>query len=205
MAVNVNNSYVGNLPMDGGVFFRAPLGTPLPKTASEKLNEAFADHGAVAEDGFTVTPERSTTTIKMFGGGDFRDVQTEYTQTVSITLLEDDNIDVIKTTLGEKNVLENTNEAGGVTKTIYHTEQPLPISSFVLKSVDGEKTKTYVLQKARVSTVEKTADVHSDVTRTTLTLKVFKTDIPEYEGAYVVELREDNTLVGANDPEEPGA
>jgi hypothetical protein len=30
MAVNVKNAFVGRPPMDGGVFFRAPLGTEAP-------------------------------------------------------------------------------------------------------------------------------------------------------------------------------
>ena len=62
MAVNVNNAFVGAPPIDGGVYFNAPLGTKLPKKANEALDPAFKDHGAVGEDGISVTPTRESTT-----------------------------------------------------------------------------------------------------------------------------------------------
>lgn len=40
MAVNVKNAFVGSPAIDGGVFFRAPLGTALPTDAKSKLDEA---------------------------------------------------------------------------------------------------------------------------------------------------------------------
>ena len=40
MAVNINNAFVGAPPIDGGVYFNAPLGTKLPTSATEKLDEA---------------------------------------------------------------------------------------------------------------------------------------------------------------------
>ena len=99
MAVNALNAFVANPPIDGGVYFNAPLGTKLPKTAIEALDPAFKDHGAVAEDGFNVSPKRETTTEKMMGGGDFIDIQTSYTEEVEITFMEDDNENVINSCL----------------------------------------------------------------------------------------------------------
>lgn len=115
MAINIQNAFVANPPIDGGVYFNAPVGTPLPKTATEALNSAFVDHGAVGEDGFNNTPNRETSTEKMFGGDDWVDLQTSYTETVTITLLEDDNEHVLKSCFGDANVIEKqppTNTAG---------------------------------------------------------------------------------------------
>ena len=81
MAINIQNAFVATPPIDGGVYFNAPVGTPLPKTATEPLNPAFVDHGAVGEDGFNNTPTRETSTEKMFGGDDWVDLQTSYTET----------------------------------------------------------------------------------------------------------------------------
>ena len=193
MTVNVNNSFVGTAP-DGGVLFAAPTGTALPETANADLDEAFEDHGAIAEDGVTVTPERSTTDVKSLGGKDFRTVQTEYSETITLSLLEDDNDAVIKTVYGERNVEVDVQNDGSIRRTIYHTASPLPIKSYIIKTIDEalDKVRTYVIERGQVTNVERTADVASDVTRTNITIKTYSSTNPEYQGAYIVELREDN-------------
>lgn len=190
MAVNVNNAFVGAPPIDGGVYYNAPLGTKLPTKATEALDPAFVDHGAVGEDGFNVTPSRESSTEKMFGGGDFIDLQTGYGETATLTLLEEDNDNVIKSCFGEANVSETPATAeAGKQRTILHTKEPLPIKSHVLKAVYGKKSKTYVIEKGRISTVEKTADVHSGSTKYAVTITAFEGT----GGAYVTELRDDGT------------
>lgn len=194
MAVNVNNAFVGTPPIDGGVYFNAPVGTDLPEEARGELDLAFKDHGAVGPDGFTVTPTRTSTTEKMFGGGDFIDLQTEYTEDITIVLLEDDNDAVIESSFGEENVkVTAATDQDGTQRVIYHTDRQLPIKSHVLKAVSGDKAKTYVIPRGRVTTVEKTPDVHSASTKTTLNIKAFKSPDPEHEGAYVIEYRDDGT------------
>lgn len=200
MAVNVNNAFVGTPPIDGGVYFNGPIDSELPTeakvSASVLEDSGLNDHGAVGPDGFTVTPTRTSSTEKMFGGGDFIDLQTEYTQDVSIVLLEDDNDAVIETSFGAGNY-EKTVGAGdaGTQRTIYHTDQQLPIKSHVLKAVYGEKSKTYVIPRGRVTTIEKSPDVHSASTKTTINIKAFKSPDPEHQGAYVIEYRDDGVPV----------
>ncbi|MBV7294930.1 hypothetical protein KRX51_03225 [Corynebacterium sp. TAE3-ERU12] len=192
MTVNVKNAFIGSPPIDGGVFYRAPLGTPLPKSATEELDAAFEDHGAVGDDGIAVSNERNTSDIKMFGGGTFIDVQESYDETIVLTLLEDDNDAVLKTTFGDHAVKKTEATAEhGVQRTVYHTEQQLPLSSFVVKSVYGDKSKTYVVERGRVANVSEIKDVHSDVTRHQITIKTFKPVTDELKGGYVLELRDD--------------
>lgn len=200
MAVNVNNAFVGTPPIDGGVYFNGPVGSTLPTVAkvpaSELEENGLEDHGAVGPDGFTVTPTRTSSTEKMFGGGDFIDLQTEYTQDVSIVLLEDDNDAVINTSFGEDNYEKTpATDQAGTQRTIYHTDQQLPIKAHVLKAVYGDKSKTYVVPRGRVTTIEKTADVHSASTKTTVNIKAFKSPDPEHNGSYVIEYRDDGTPV----------
>ena len=192
MAINVNNAFVGTPPIDGGVYYNAPVGTPLPEDTTGVLDEAMADHGAIGPDGFTVTPTRTSTTEKMFGGGDFIDMQTEYSQDFSITFLEDDNDNVIATSFGDNNYTKTEATAeNGTKRTIYHTDQQLPIKSHVLRAASGEKRKTYVIPRGRITTVEKTPDVHTGSTKTTVTGKCFKSPDPAHKGAYVIEYRDD--------------
>lgn len=197
MAVNINNAFVGAPPIDGGVYFNAPVGTKLPTSAEDELEKAFIDHGAIGPDGFNVQPTRSSDTEKMFGGGDWVDLQTEFTEEVTLTLLEDDNEGVIASIFGEDNVVIKPGEQG-TTKTIYHTKKRLPIKSHVLKAVDGDKLKTYVIPRGRITTAEKTADVHTASTKYNVTIKAFPYTLDDANGkreVYVVEYRDDGRPV----------
>ena len=189
MAINVNNSFVGTPALDGGVYFRARLGTPLPKTVLEALDKAFEDHGAVGEDGFSVTPTRNNTDIRMMGGDVFRTIQSEYGVEVVLTLLEDDTEAVVKTTFGDSKTTKKKLEEGGIERTVYYSSDPLPISSHVLKAVDGDKTNLYIIERGQVVSVGERRVAHSDVTRTEVTIRAYKSTAPELKGANVVELR----------------
>ena len=194
MAVNVSNAFVGAPPIDGGVYFRAPLGTTLPTDATTALDPAFKDHGAVGEDGFNVNPSRESSTEKMFGGDDWIDLQTGYSETATLTLLEEDNENVVEAIFGGSNYLVTPATASDGKKTeIYHTSSRLPIESHVLKAVYGEKAKTYVIERGRISSVEKSADVHSASTKYTVTITCFKGTDAATNYAHVVEYRDDGT------------
>lgn len=193
MAVNINNAFVGTPPIDGGVYFNAPTGTALPTSADAELDAAFIDHGAIGPDGFNVQPTRNSDTEKMFGGGDWVDLQTDYTEEVTLTFLEDDNEGVVNSIFGEDNVVVTAGDQG-TQKTIYHTKQRLPIKSHVLKAVDGDKLKTYVIPRGRITTAEKTADVHTASTKYNVTIKTFPYQLEDANGkreVYVVEYRDD--------------
>lgn len=192
MAVNVKNAFIATPPIDGGVYFRAPLNTELPEDTDSALHADFEDHGAVGEDGFSVAQSRTSTDIKMMGGGTYIDAQTEYTEQLTLTLLEDDNDAVLRTAFGDANVEKTEATAqDGTKRTIYHTDAPLPISSHVVRAVSDDKKKLYAIERGRVSEVAEVQESHSDVTKRQLTIKCFKSTKPEYKGAYVVELRND--------------
>lgn len=198
MAVNVMNAYVGRPPIDGGVFYRAPLGTTLPTSARDIPGVGFEDHGAVGPDGINVTQNRTSTDERMFGGGVFIDLQTEYDENVEIVLMEDDNDAVLKSSFGDANVVKTDATAeDGTKRTIYHTDEQLPISSFVIRSESGSKAKTYVIERGRVVNVVATPDVHSGATKRTLTIKTFKPVDIALRGGYVVEYRDDGAPVAA--------
>lgn len=192
MAVNVLNAFVGTPPIDGGVFYRAPIGTPGPSDAIEDLDPAFKDHGAVGEDGVTVAQTRDNTDIKMYGGKTFVTVQTNYDEQITITLLEDDLVAVLETSFGDANVeVTPATSEHGLQKTIYHTADPLPISSFVVDSQSGKKLKRYYVENGQVVNVAEIKDVHTDVTKRTLTVKTYSPTSLELRGGNVVEYRDD--------------
>ena len=198
MAVNVQNAFVGTPPIDGGVFFRAPLGAALPEGATEVLDELFEDHGAVGADGFNVSPERSSNDINMFGGDVFTSVQESFSVNFTITLLEDDREAVSKTVFGDTNVeVTPATEAEGKKTRILYTSEPLPISSFVLKAVSGEKSKTYVIERGQITTVAEVTTVHNNVTQYQVTGRAFKGSNADAKYAQVIELRDSGTPADA--------
>lgn len=192
MAVNVMNAYVGRPPIDGGVFYRGPIGATLPTDATTLPGVEFEDHGAVGPDGINVTQNRTTTDERMFGGGVFVDLQTEYDETIEVVLMEDDNDAVLETSFGDANVVKTpATTEDGTQRVIYHTDEQLPISSFVIRTASGAKSKTYVVERGRVSTVVTTPDAHGASTKRTVTIKTFKPVDLALRGGYVVEYRDD--------------
>lgn len=197
--VNVSNSFVSQPPIDRGMLQSADLGTTLPTTALEELAAMFKanDHGAVGEDGLKINKTRSTTDIKRAGGATFRTVQTESDESIVVTCLEDDNVSVLDSVFGEQNVIVEAADADGQSKTIYHTSEPLPIKSWVLDAIDGQKTKRYVVEKGQVVNVAEVNDTHTDVTKYEITIKTYESLFGGTKGKNVVELRHDGALAVA--------
>lgn len=201
MAVNVQNAFVGTPPIDGGVFYRAPLGQTPPTDALTPPPAAAEDHGAVGADGLTVNQERSSTNIPMFGGKTFIDAQDSYNETVVLTLLEDDNDAVLKTAFGDANVEKTEATADdGTKRIIYHTSEPLPLSTFYLRAASGAKRKLYYIDVGRVTAVANVVDVHNNVTSRQLTITTFEPTNIALRGGNVVEFRDDGRPVPATTP-----
>lgn len=197
--VNVNNSYVATPKIDGGVLFSADLGTALPATAIATLDPKFEanDHGAVGENGIGINKSRTTQKIRMFGGDTFREVQTEYDESITVTLLEDDLEAVLESVFGEANVEVDEVEDDGLHKRIYHTSETLPIKSWIIDSIDGEKTKRYVVEKGQVTQTAEVTDVHSNVTNHQITITTYKSALGA-KGENVLELRHDAGVTAGN-------
>lgn len=188
MAVNVKNAFIAK-PMDAGTAFSfAPGAYPLPTDATTALAAGIldTDHGAVDENGFSVAPTRNSDKIKTFGGGTFVSTQTEYEEQVKITFLEDDNVNVLKSVFGAANVIVES----AAKKTIYHTDDELPLMTWIIQAEYGQKSKRYVVEFARVVEVAEAKSDHKAPTQWELTLDVFQGST----GKYVIEYREDESV-----------
>lgn len=98
-----NNVSTGK-PKVNGAIFRAPLGTPLPTSATEALDAAFEELGHVSEDGVTNNNTAETETIYDWGGMPVLNEITEKPDEWSLTLIESLLVAVLRTVYGDQNV-----------------------------------------------------------------------------------------------------
>lgn len=97
-------------PKVGGSVFRAPLGTTLPKTATESLVSEFENQGYISDAGVTNSNSPSNTAIKAWGGDTVLDVQTEKPDTWKFVMIETSRESVLKMVYGDGNVSGNLAE-----------------------------------------------------------------------------------------------
>jgi hypothetical protein len=166
------NIWASTRHADAGTFYRAPLGTALPATAVTTLNAAFVDHGWLGEEGITNAQTRDTTKHKSFGGDTVKVTQDNYEETIQVTLLES-NPDTLATVFGDDSVTVDE-VSGHRTIRVDHTSAMLPRSSFVVRVIDGEKTRLIVIPEGQVTEVDDIVHVHSDLLAYTITIDVFK-------------------------------
>lgn len=146
MANNVSNVAAGK-PKIGGAIYVAPVGTALPTDASTQLNNAFVSLGYVSEDGVTRTITRESENTKAWGGDTVLSLQTEFTETISFTLIETLNVDVKKVIFGDSNVTGDLTT--GITAVSNSTE--LAEHSYVIDMIQNRAAVRIVIPNGKVS------------------------------------------------------
>lgn len=179
MADSANIYVPAPRPGGAGVIFRAPLGTTLPTDASTTLAGAYKDHGWAGDAGMIIKVARDSKDHKAFGGDTVATTQDSYDWSVTVTLLEDGNLEVLKTTFGDTNV----SQVGSLI-TVKHNKIRLPRSVFVIDTIgDNEALKRQVIPVGQVVTVGDIKQVHTDMVMYELTIKAY----PNTSGDNVLE------------------
>lgn len=102
---NNNAMYVTTgKPNVSGAVFTAPLGTTLPTDATTALGDEYINLGYVSEDGLSNTNDMSISTIKEWGGLIVYNSLDEFTDQFALTLIESENVEVLKAVYGDDNV-----------------------------------------------------------------------------------------------------
>ena len=146
---NVNNVSVGK-PKVGGAAFVAPAGTAAPTSAVSELSGAYDDLGYISNDGVKNNGSRTVNKIKAWGGDIVKNVQTEKTDSFTITFIESLNSSVMKLVYGKNNVSGDL--ASGLTVLVNSTE----LDEWVIvidMILSFNVVKRLVLPKAKVDSV----------------------------------------------------
>lgn len=137
-------------PQIGGAIYCAPIGTTLPTSTKDTLDEAFIEVGYISEDGVTNDNAPENTKIKAWGGDTVLSTQTNKDDTFKLTLLEALNVNVLKTTYGEDNV------SGDITSgiTIDATAEEIESHAWVIDMALGSVNKRIVIPNGVISSLD---------------------------------------------------
>lgn len=160
MSTNAGNVSVGK-PKTGGAAFIAAAGTTPPASAVSVLSSAFKDLGYISDEGVKNNGERSVNKIKAWGGDIVQTVQTEKTDSFTMTFIEALNDNVMKMVYGKNNVSGDL--ASGLTVLVNSTELDEWVLVIDMVLAGGTVLKRLVIPKAKVDSISEITYEDEDV------------------------------------------
>ena len=155
---NASNVSAAKPKVEGGIWI-APLGTTLPKNATEALNESFKTLGYVSEDGMTNENNSDSEDIKEWGGTTVLKISTEKTDNFKFKLIETLNVEVLKFVYGQKNV-SGTIDTGIKIKA--NGDFIDPCAMVIEMIMNGGILKRIVIPRAQLSELSEVEYVNND-------------------------------------------
>lgn len=148
MANTATNVSTGKPNISGAVFV-APKGTTLPTDATTALDlTKYTCLGYVSEDGLTNNNEMEVSEIKAWGGVTVYRSLTGLNDTFALTLIESENVDVLKTVYGASNV--SVDGSGNITVTVKAQDPEELVWVFEL-ALRGGIAKRIVIQDGAIT------------------------------------------------------
>lgn len=149
MGNTATNVQAGKPNINGAIYF-APLGTKLPASTKEELDQAFSCLGYISEDGISNGNAPENTDVKAWGGDVVLSTQTSKTDTWSYKLLESLNAAVLKMIYGSDNVKGELNT--GIT--VCATTEDVESGVYVIDTSMGSANKRIVIPNGKISGLE---------------------------------------------------
>ena len=175
MTAKVSNIYAA-APLVLGSLRVAPKGTAAPTSSTSTLDAAWVDLGYIGDGGFTQKLDRRTTQKRAFGGKVVKVLQSEFTSSVQLRLLESLNADALKAVYGSSNVTVTpaTSQAGAEIAVTVNAIK-LPHMSWIIDTADEELGASYriYIPDGQVTTVGDIKIVHTDSIEYDLTINAF--------------------------------
>lgn len=171
MAIDVTKVLVGAPDQTTtGAILDAPVGTALPTSAVDELNEAFVSSGYISEDGLALTPDRSTTDINDWSGNAIRTLLDSFTATITWSELEM-SYDSLRHAFGSDNVKKVAADASHGAQVTVNINASMPDSrAWVFKMKDGNTRILIVVPNGQVTAVDELDFTSSDAVALPITL-----------------------------------
>ena len=157
-------------PSTAGSVFRGATSLTLPTNATDSLAAGFEQLGYVSEDGLVNENSIESEDIKAWGGDTVLSLQTEKTDTFTLTLIETLNVNVLKAVYGDTNVSGTL--ATGIT--IEANSSELESSAWVFDMIlRGGYLKRIVLPNAKVTEIGEVSYTDDEATGYEITITAF--------------------------------
>lgn len=144
---NVATNVSTGKPNIAGAVYVAPIDTTLPTDATTSLSSDYVCLGYVSEDGVENNNEMTVADIKAWGGAIVYRSLTELNDNFALTLIESENVDVLKTVYGDSNVTESS---GAITVDVKTADPQEKVWVFEL-SLRGNKKKRIVIPDGAIT------------------------------------------------------
>lgn len=191
---NVSNNVVAGRPNSTGGAYRAPAATALPTDATTALANTYKPLGYLGDSGVTETIGRDTNTIKAWGGDIVKVVQSDFSVTYQITLIETLNTEVNKATYGDSSVTAVAATSGhGNTLAITVNGTPLDRHVWDFEIKDGSASVRIVVPNGQVIDRGDAVYQDSDVVAYPLTIQAF----PDASGNNAYKYSDDGLVTGS--------
>lgn len=157
-------------PNIGGAIYTAPIGTTLPTDATTALSNAFVCLGYVSEDGLSNNNELTVEDIKAWGGNIVYRSLTEMNDEFGLSLIETENVDVLKTVYGENHV---TVDADGNASVDVVGEDPIERVWVFELALRGNRAKRIVIPDGAITSRDEISYNDSDAVAYGITISAY--------------------------------
>lgn len=179
-AVQTSKATAGYSGDGGGVAYRWAGAAPaIPATAVESLDDTSIDLGIITDAGVGHTIAKDTTDRKDIKGKTYYTQQTSVDHTFTLTLADSTDLDVLRTIVGDDNVLVD----GEGNVTVRHNAKVSPRRSWVFDFSLDQGVKRSFIEVGQVISIGDITHVSSEMYEFAVTIKVFEG--PRIDGDFV--------------------
>lgn len=192
----MTTTVIAGTPNPAGGMYYGPLATALPTDSTTALGVGFVNLGIVSSAGLAASKSRDTTNVTDWLGNIVLVLQTAYTETYQVTLIEALKADVMKLVAGDSNVTATPAASGsGNQLAVTNDGSQLPRKAFVFDLLHRSSgaTKRIAIPEGQVTAVGDVTYSASDAVGYQVTITAFK----DSSGNFSYEYSDDGTVSGA--------